>query len=228
MNSTLKFTGTLLIVFLLIFSSCKKDESPNLDFASGNEMTMTIEGKPWKATLTMLMTIPPEETEDEYYVVSLIGSEVDLDDGDDVENVKGLTIYFAVPKAKFNNPSGVYNFTDIEAVSPEFPAFALFTGWDDEYSYFSTIGSEGSIGSIKIDKFKTGKQSFMGVSVSEHEGYTHLAGSFSMTLTEYGNQEGKAPRTIQITNGKLDMSSGIGLGGLFGKYSEMNEKFLLK
>jgi hypothetical protein len=49
-----------------------------------------------------------------------------------------------------------------------------------------------------------------------------------MTLTEYGNEEGKAPRTIQITNGKFDMSSGIGLGGLFGQYSEMNETFLLK
>lgn len=224
-----KLSAVLFVTCLLFFTSCKKDDN-NDDFNFGSsEMSMTVDGKPWKATMALMMTVPPEENDEDYYVVALVGSEVNVDEGDDIKDNQGLTIYFAVPKAKFKSAGGTYNFTGIEEVNPTNPAFAWFSSAvNSENSFYSTRSGGGSSGSLTVTKFKTGKQSYLGISIGEYEGYTHLAGTFSMTLTEHVTAEDATPRVIQITNGKFDVNSGLSFGGLFGQYSEMKSKILSK
>ena len=230
MKSTFyKFFGAITLLCLVVVTSCKKSDNNGLDLGGKSEISMNVDGKPWKAKFAVTMTMPPEE-DDDYYIVTMTGSDVEVDASDEITgDTQGLSLWFAVPKAKFKAPKGVYRFTNMgeENVSEQYPAFAMFSSVDaeGEAEIYSTILSEdGTSGSLKLEDFKIGKQEFLGHLISDTDGYTNLTGTFSMNMSLYSETE--ETKVIKITNGKFNVSSGFNLGGLFGQFPEVEEKFM--
>lgn len=222
--------GVIALFGVVVIASCKKDNSNGLDFGSKSTMTMSVNDKAWKAKMAFLVAIPPEESDDDFYFVGISGAEVDVVSGDSYEDTEGLNIYIAIPKSKFRNPKGSYNFVSEENMDIDHQAYAMFihTYSEDGVDMYGTIGSEGSQGTLKIDGFKIGKSKPIYGYTGEYETYTQLSGTFSMTLTQATAEEGQTPKTLKITNGKFNVSGGLNLGDFFGTHSEIKEKLQVK
>lgn len=225
-----KLFGALMLFCLIGTTSCKKNDDKDLDFGFGgkSEISMDVDGKPWKANFAYTMTIPPEEGDNEdYYIVTITGTEVEIEAEETVEGAQGLTIWFAIPKSKFKSPKGEYLFTDmgVDDIDTEYSAFAMFYHSDNnnEVHAYSTLGDEGTSGSITIQDFKIGKQEFLGQFISDDEGYTELSGTFSMKMHLYSS-ETEDYKSIDVTNGKFNVNSGFSLGGLFGQFPEVEKQ----
>jgi hypothetical protein len=224
-----KFFGAIIVLSLIGISSCKKSDNNGLGFGGKSEISMNVDGKPWKAKFAVMMTMPPED-DDDYYIITMTGSDVEVDASDEIiGNTQGLHIWFAVPKSKFKAPKGVYRFTNLGAdnVSEQYPAFAMFSSVDDEGDaviYSTVLSDDATSGSLKLDGFKIGKQEFLGHLLSDTDGYTNLTGTFSMNMSLYSETE-DTTKVIKITNGKFNVNSGFDLGSLFGQFPEVEEKF---
>ena len=225
-----KVLGAISLLGLVVIASCKKDNSNGMDFGSKSTVSMSVNDKAWKAKMAFLVAVPPEESDDDFYFVGISGAEVDVVSGDSFEDTEGLNIYIAIPKSKFRNPKGTYNFVSEESMNIDYQAYAMFiqSSGQENIDMYVTVGSEGSQGTLKIDGFKIGKSKSIYGYTGEYETYTQLSGTFSMTLTQVITQEGQTPKTLKITNGKFNVYDGLNLGNFFGSYSDIKEVLKVK
>lgn len=164
-----------------------------------------------------LTTISPEYNEEDYYAVAIAAVEVEIDEAEVNDGSNGLFLWILIPKAKFNNPVGTYKVYGEEEQRENF-AFAMFntSASGQETFYVSADPAGKSVGTITIDKFKIGKQSYYG-GYGGTEGYTQLSGTFEMSLMGFYGNENTEVKTIKLTKGKFNVKEGLNLGSLMGR-----------
>lgn len=197
-----------LIVFILCgaigLSACSKDDIP--DPVSGDStLTMKVDGEPWKASMTSLLTEAYGDSEQgDYHYVFIGGTRqagTDPETGDVITEM--MHFYVAIPSSDYKNPKGTYPIT-LQAERVDF-ATAFFTRDSDTYAGRHPSDAEQPVGVVEITDFKIGQQHVVGQPVGT-EGYTRLSGTFRADLTPTHDPAGTP---VKITDGKFDLSVGI-------------------
>lgn len=201
----------LFIAPLLLLSCGKDDDELNL---GGAGITMTVDGQEWKSLAAHVNSVTYDG--DDTHVVNIVGTKASMDD-ENFEEAEGFSLVLAIPASKFNNPAGTYEIgAGMGDEDSQHAAIAYFNRHENgkftHYTSFDPEDGSKTMGTITIEKFKIGEQKFLGESLGM--GYTELSGTFSVTLNSY--LEGEADvRSIEIKNGRFNLKSGLGLGGMF-------------
>src|SRR5690606_2645791 len=151
------FNNTIILacfmLLLVSLTACsKKDNTEDFDLKQ-SQVSMEIDGKPWKSKMALLTTISPEYNEEDYFAVAIAAVEVEIDENEVNDDANGLYLWILIPKAKFNNPIGTYKVYGEEEQRENF-AFAMFNSGTSgqETFYVSADPSGKSVGAITIDK----------------------------------------------------------------------------
>lgn len=203
------YYSTILLFIVIGFglSSCKKDDDKNGNNTGNSGVSMKIDGVQWGTTVNNLFTEADEnQSLGEHYRVLVGGQRIDVEGSED--DVSSLNLYILIPKSKFNNPKGTYQIRGESETNNQ--ATALFTpGTSTSQTWYISNNPENPevpVGTVEITDFETGIQTVAGQSTGV-EGYTKLAGKFTMTLYPVESEPGPS---IKITDGKFNLKSGIG------------------
>lgn len=188
------------IISLSLFACSKKNNETPDDNFKGSGISMNIDGKAWKSTMTTLFTEEQETAETgKYYYVSILGMSIISDKADDVES-QGF--YITIPAGKFKNPKGKYPVIPVEVKSNH--AWAVFSkASGSNYISGNPANPTTSVGTIEITDFEVGQQTVMG-HPSGKEGYIKLSGNFHFKLQNTNGNE-----MINVTDGKFNLKNAI-------------------
>ena len=222
-KSILKTAFNFSALALALCISCGEKEDRELPIEDKNDaaagvLKMKVNDADWSAKWAYTITTTSEEEEDDYFLVFITGATAEYTAEEDPAG-DALSFYIAIPKAKFNNPVGTYSIASMDYMDEDQPAAALFNKVNgNESILYVSMDKEGEgkpVGSITIEKFKTGQQRIMGQDLGP--GYLELAGSF--TINEMvgftGESETPVEGTLKLTNGKFDVKNGWN-GGIVG------------
>lgn len=198
-NKLIRICLLAIIPISLYACSKKNNEAPD-DTLKGSGMSMNINGKAWKSTMTTLFTEEQETAETgKYYYVSILGMRIISDKEDDVES-QGF--YITIPAGKFRNPKGRYPVIPVE-VQPNH-AWAVFSkASGSNYISGNPANPTASVGTIEITDFEVGQQTIMG-HPSGKEGYIKLSGNFLFKLQSNNGNE-----MINVTDGKFNLKGAL-------------------
>ncbi|WP_262249080.1 hypothetical protein [Parapedobacter soli] len=197
----------LFISFVvLIFSavSCSKTKGPEpLDLTAG-KLSMKVEGTLREADVAYVMTINDEE----HYVVTLTAffTPLGLKNNDDVTDA--FHIYIRFSEAQFNNPKGTWDVVAIDSETGGRPlVYALYQEGvgGETMDLYSIAEADKTVGKLTITDFTIGDQTVIpGVT---GRGYTKLAGTFHMDLTEVRTDGTGLGPELAITEGRFDVTN---------------------
>lgn len=202
----------------------KDDEVP----ASVGVLKMKVNDVDWNAKWAYTITTPLEEDEEDYFMVFITGATSEYTDDEDPHG-DALSFYIAIPKAKFSNPVGTYPLINPDYMDEEYPAVAMFNkvNGNESILYISMDkdGEDKPVGSVTIEKFKTGQQRLLGQDLGQ--GYLELSGSFTVNEMVGFSSESELPieGAMKLTNGKFDVKNGWN-GGIVGMSSKTVEATL--
>lgn len=205
MKKNTYFIPIVLFFLTSLTFSCKKDDSGGRQEVNSG-FTMKINGEPWGAYLTTLLTEEHDDsTYGKYYYGMISGTWARGDDDDDAA-AEAMGLYALIPADKFRNPKGIYTIRQQE-LGKAWALFSTSTDIRDATTYASVDpGNSGrDLGTLEITNFEIGTQSVLGQSTGT-EGYTRLSGKFQVELFPVEDHAGK----LNITEGKFDLTSGMG------------------
>lgn len=208
------FLGAALLS-IFTFVSCSKSEGPDGPSVGGKgAITMEIDGKSWASNSSYLITYPADD-EDDVYGVFMTGSNLGIAEEHAGTSTDGLILMLGIAPSKYRNPVGTYEVGDEHTHFAHVMYNEMSADGETNITYISDDGKGGSMGTITIEKFKIGDQTFLGESLGE--GYTELSGTFSVKLNGYNAKTGEMVKAMNITKGKFQLKSGLKSGGLFGQ-----------
>ena len=218
---TTAFNFSALALALLV--SCGEKEDRELPVEDKNDtaagvLKMKVNDADWSAKWAYTITTPLDEEEDDYFLVFVTGATGEYQAEEDPTG-DALSFYIAIPKEKFNNPVGTYQLASLDYMDEDNPAAAIFNKVNgNESILYVSMDKEGEgkpIGSISIEKFKTGQQKILGQDLGP--GYLELSGSFTVNemVGFTGESETPVEGTLKLTNGKFDVKNGWN-GGIVG------------
>lgn len=219
LTTAFKFSALALALCI----SCGEKEDRELPIEDKNDVAtgvlkMKVNEADWSAKWAYTITTASEEEEDDYFLVFITGATSEYTAEEDPAG-DALSFYIAIPKAKFNNPVGTYQLASMDYMDENSPAAALFNKVSGSESIlYISMDKEGEgkpVGSISIEKFKTGQQRILGQDLGP--GYLELSGSFTVNEMVGFTSQSETPveGTLKLTNGKFDVKNGWN-GGIVG------------
>lgn len=201
----------LLVLFIAAtFAGCKKSNpvEDEFDIFGAGDFTMEVDGSPWKATASTVVTVPPHEEGYDYYGISITATRGDAE-GESAVDI--ITIVLALDEAQFNNAKGTYRLN---------PSVDLGNGINEAYANFITIINESNrisgvyhptSGSLKISDYKIKDQSYAGELYGK--GISEISGTIEGTfgLTDVTGASTDAKRSIVIKDGKFKVKTLLNL-----------------
>lgn len=222
---TTAFNFSALALALCI--SCGEKEDRELpiddkDNATGGVLKMKVNDADWNAkwayTITTNLEEEEGEEEEDYFLVFITGATGEYN-GEEEPTGDVVSLYIAIPKEKFNNPVGTYPISSLDYMDEDQPAAALFNKVSGNksilYVSMDKEGEDKPVGSISIEKFKTGQQKILGQDLGL--GYLELSGSFTVNEMVGFSDGSETPveGTLKLTQGKFDVTNGWN-GGIVG------------
>ncbi|HLW62287.1 MAG TPA: hypothetical protein VKY33_02700 [Flavobacterium sp.] len=197
--------GILLSIFMVVFaSSCSGNDDSN-PFGEEASFSMKVNGENWSSSITTLFTEEEYNNGEGYYFVYIGGSKImDMENPTGNDTTESMAIYIAIPFSKAQNPKGTYPIIRESDVTLN-QAQAIFMSNTDGQQNIYTITNPGQSGTVEITGFEFGEQTIMGEPTGA-QGYTKLSGNFQVELNSIADDTDK----LIITNGKFNLSSGLG------------------
>jgi len=206
------YIAIILLLFVSLgFSACSKEEDKGLSSKDAG-LSMNVDGREWRATITTLFTEQHETSQlGEYYYVYLSASRIiekNSNTEDDLAETIGL--YINIPASKFRNPKGTYPIILEESeMGHAWGIFGSSTDIRDATTYVSgdPNNKKQVVGRLEITDFEIGNQNIFG-HVSDSEGYTNLSGSFELDVYPINGDGSK----LKITEGKFNLTGAMNFG----------------